>query len=118
MLELEIMSDTPLHSIEWHDLPVSALSITEHGISLVVTPWVEATGSYVSCTLSISGGDAFELDMAGPLSPKDLTSLEVSSFDYSIDPNGRLNGVIGILPGAAGYWTISFANAAWTLDGA
>ena len=110
------MSSTSLDSIEWHDLPVTSLSITESGISLVVTPYVEVSGSYVSRTLRITDADTLQLDIAGSLTPKDLDALEISSLNYTLSSLGRISGTIGFLPGHAGFWAVSFANAAWSLD--
>ena len=109
------MSSSSLDSIEWHDLPVTSLSIAEMGFSLVVTPYVEDSGSYVPRTLSISDAQTLQLDITGSLTREDLDSLEISSLSYTLDSVGRISGTIGLLPGHAGFWSISFANAAWSL---
>ena len=40
------MPNTLLSSIEWHDLPVSAIRIEEAGLSLVVTPYNALADAY------------------------------------------------------------------------
>jgi hypothetical protein len=110
------MTILQLDSIEWHDLPVASLSVTDRGIELVVTPWIEATDDYSRYALHISGADRVELNLEGALSARDFENLEISGLDYALSPTGRISGSIGILPGAAGHWTIAFENAAWTLE--
>ena len=109
------MPATSLDSIEWHDLPVDAISITESGLSLIVTPYDDVTNSYSSRTLRITEAESLELTINGSLSPKDLGELEVFSFDYESSSPGRISGTFGILPGNAGFWKLSFRNAAWSL---
>ena len=87
----------------------------ESGFSLVVTPYVEDSASYISRTLSISDAETLQLDITGSLSPEDLDGLEISSLTYTLSSVGRISGTIGLLPGRAGFWSISFANAAWSL---
>jgi len=105
-----------LSSIEWHDLPVATLAITECGIELVVTPWIESAGEYARYTLRITDPENLQLNVNAALSAKDLGALEISEFDYTACQNERLSGTIGILPGGAGYWTISFVNAVWSFE--
>jgi hypothetical protein len=110
------MPSSSLDAIEWHDLPVTSLSVTESGFSLVFTPYEEDAGSYVSRTFSIADAETIQLDITGTLTPKDLSDLEISSLSYDLDESGRISGKIGLLPGHAGFWSISFANAAWSLS--
>lgn len=109
------MPSSSLESIEWHDLPVTSLAVTESGFSLVVTPYVEDSRSYVARALSISDADTVQLDITGSLRREDLGGLEISSFSYTLDSVGRISGTIRLLPGHAGFWSISFANATWSL---
>jgi hypothetical protein len=110
------MPNALLTSIEWHDLPVATLSVTERGIELVVTPWIESAGAYARYALRITDPENLELTVNGGLSAEDFGDLEVSKFAYTFSPTERMSGTIGILPGGAGYWTISFVNAIWSLE--
>ena len=110
------MLDALLTSIEWHDLPVATLSITERGIELVVTPWMESAGAYARYALRITDPENLQLNVNGAFSAKDFGGLEVSKFGYTFSPTELMSGTIGILPGDAGYWTISFVNALWLFD--
>lgn len=78
------VNSRPLNSIEWHDLPVKKLSITERGIEVQVMPFNENTQEYDSSTLLLGCGKTlkFDFDIQGANSIKDLDSLEVHSFDY------------------------------------
>ena len=114
--KLNRMPTAMLTSIEWHDLPVATLAITECGIELVVTPWIESAGSYARYALRITDPENLHIDVNGALSAKDFGDLEVSKFDYTISRTERVSGTIGILPGGAGSWTISFVNAVWSLE--
>jgi hypothetical protein len=105
-----------LDTLEWHDLPVTALSITEQGISLTVTPFDEATQAYVSTVLRIEDAATISLSLAGSLSGRDLAALEVSSLSYASTAGDRISGQIGLLPGGAGFWEISFTGAKWSLS--
>ncbi len=105
-----------LTSIEWHDLPVAKLAITERGIELVVTPWIECDGAYARYTLRIDKPESLQLNLNGALSAEDFGDLEISKFDYSGSQTERLSGEIGIFPGEAGFWTISFVNATWSFE--
>ena len=105
-----------LDAFEWHDLPIARVSITGQGLELVVTPYDDETGTYRSCRLSVSDAEQLTIDLNGELSLKDLRTLEVSSFDHSVAGSGRVSGTIGILPGNAGFWEISFANALCSLE--
>jgi hypothetical protein len=105
-----------LTSIKWHDLPVATLAITECGIELVVTPWIESADAYARYALRITAPENLHLDVNGALSAKDFGNLEVSKFDYTVSQTERVSGTIGILPGGAGFWTISFVNAVWSFE--
>ena len=110
------MSSALLDSIEWHDRPVAALSVTGSGVELLVTPWVEAAGAYARYALRITEAEKLGVNLTGALSAQDLNALEVSTLDYALSSTGRISGTIGILPGEAGYWTISFRNAIWSFE--
>jgi hypothetical protein len=111
-------SSGTLETIEWHDLPVRKVSISESGIELVVTPYIDELEIYGSCCLRIFDAEVLSVDLGGTLSSEDLEALEVSSFNYSFAPSGRITGTISILPGSAGIWTVSFTNALWKLENA
>ena len=110
------MANPLLDSIEWHDLPLASLSLSDRGVALVVTPWLEATDTYARYSLQIADAESIKLDVTGALSPIDFTNLELSKFEYTVGLNDRITGTIGILPGEAGYWAISFANATWSFE--
>ena len=69
------MLDALLTSIEWHDLPVATLSITERGIELVVTPWMESAGAYARYALRITDPENLQLNVNGAFSAKDFGGL-------------------------------------------
>ncbi|MBB3955920.1 hypothetical protein [Novosphingobium sediminicola] len=110
------MANAPLDSIEWHDLPLASLSISECGVALVVMPWIESTYTYARFVLKITDARSINLDVNGTLSLADFTNLEVSKFEYEICSNGRISGTVGILAGGAGYWEISVASATWSFE--
>lgn len=112
------MANLLLNSIAWYDLPLANLSVSELGVELVVTPWIESVDAYARYALRIREAESLELDVTGELSSRDFRDLEVSKFEYTIDSAGRISGTIGILPGGAGYWGISFANAMWSFEAA
>ena len=105
-----------LTSIDWHDLQVATLAITERGVELVVTPWIESAGAYARYVLRITDPENLHLEVNGALSAKDFEDLEVSKFDYTVSQTERVSGTIGILPGKAGFWTISFVNAVFSFE--
>ena len=107
--------NSPLDSFGWHDLPVESFSISQTGISLVITPYCECSDSYDCYHFKIEDLTSLKLDIQGELPPKDLVSIEVFSFYYVMLADGRLDGCIEILPGNAGFWSISFRNATWSL---
>jgi hypothetical protein len=98
--------------IEWHDLPIKSISFADDGFELVVTPWSEARDDYDCYKLKLTKFERLSVDIKSVLTCQDITSLEVSKFDYKID-NDLLTGEFGILPANTGYWTISFSNAIW-----
>lgn len=104
-----------LNLFEWHDLPVKSLTLSERGVSLVVAPFDDVSDSYDFYHLKIEDAASFLFDITGDLSPMDLISLEIFTFDYETLADGRLDGSIGILPGNAGYWSFTFRNAAWSI---
>ena len=107
------MTLSRLTAIEWHDLPIESLTLTTQGFALAVTPFLEETQSYTVVTLHISDAATVDLKISGLLSPKDFSAIEVSSFQYSLNDTKRLSGVINILPGDSGFWSIAFENANW-----
>lgn len=109
------MTDALLSSIEWHDLPVSAIRIEESSLSLVVTPYNALADAYDTRILRITDAEHFGIRMTGTLGTEDLQSMEVSTFDYSVGLSGRITGTLGLLPGQAGFWELSFTNARWEL---
>lgn len=109
------MPSITLSSIEWHDLPLVEICISETGLSLTVIPYDEDTASYGRYVLRITDTESMSLKVIGSPSAKDLGSMEVSTFTYSIDVSGRITGSLGVLPGHAGFWKISFVNARWEL---
>lgn len=107
-----------LDAFEWHDLSVTSIAVTERGFELSVAPWVEELACERLCCLRVSDAEVLSLDLGGALSLRELRALEVSSFVYTLAPTGRLTGTLRILPGGAGLWTISFADARWSLEDA
>lgn len=107
------MTLSRLRAIEWHDLPIENLTLNAQGFALVVTPFHEDTQSYSVVTLQIFEAATVDLTISGLLSPKDFSAIEVSSFQYVLNDTNRLSGVIDILPGSAGFWSIAFENANW-----
>ena len=105
-----------LDKIEWHDLVVSRLCISESGIELVVNPYNETAATYDRFRLTLRGASSMRLDVQGELSLRDWSDLEVSRFDYRAGNDRRLSGTLGILPGSAGFWTIAFESAQWELE--
>ncbi|HEX8916827.1 MAG TPA: hypothetical protein VF796_31040 [Humisphaera sp.] len=104
-----------LNKFRWHDLPVSRLCISESGIDLEVTPYNEAATAYERFRLTLRDASFVRLDVRGDLSPRDLSDLEVSRFDFRAGDDRRLCGTIGVRPGSSGFWTIAFESAAWEL---
>ena len=107
------MPNALLSSIEWHDLPVYGIHIEESGLSLVVTPYNAVTDTYDTRILRITDAEHVDVRMTGTLTAEDLLSMEVARFDYSVAPSGRITGTLGLLPGDAGYWALSFTDARW-----
>lgn len=110
------MDPHALTKFEWHDLPVSMLCISKSGIDLVVTPYNEALAQYDRFRLTLRGATSVRLDVQGDLSARDLSDVEVSSFNYRVGDDRRLTGKLGLLPGSAGFWTVAFENARWELE--
>lgn len=105
------MSVAPLSSIDWHDLPVSEVRISETGLSLVIEPYNKASASYGTRILRITDARTIELKIVGSLTKKDASSMEIASFSHSLLPSGRITGTLGLLPGEAGYWEVTFVDA-------
>lgn len=109
------MGSNDLDRIEWHDLPLVALTVTAVGVQLVVSVYDEATQSYVGQALCLSHARSLSFRMAGQVSQTDLANLEISTFSYALSPDGLLTGTIGIIVGNAGFWEISATDAQWEL---
>lgn len=102
-----------LSSIDWHDLPVTALTIRPDRLELLVTPYSEASRNYYTVRLSLVKPSALLLQIEGHALLQDLNDLEVSTFSYSLGASGLLSGALGLLPGRAGYWKVEFQEAEW-----
>lgn len=109
------MPNALLSSIEWHDLPVSGIRIEDSWLSLVVTPYNALADTYDARILLITDAEDFSIRMTGTLSAEDFRSMEVTTFDYSVGSSGRITGTLGLMPGQAGFWELSFSNARWEL---
>lgn len=103
-----------LNEIEWHDLPISELSIGTDVIRLVVTPYDDENDCYKAFTLTLSEFSNIDLKIAGKHNPKSLLGLEITSFNYKVS-EGKVSGEIGIIPGESGYWSIKVEDAKWSL---
>lgn len=108
----------PLHRLwfEWHDLVVDRITITERGVAIDVRPFNDDTNGYEKVTLSLLDADAIEFDIQGRLSLEDLVDLDFEDFDVEESAPGRITGLLGILYGGTGYWTIRVTNARWQLE--
>jgi hypothetical protein len=105
-----------LEQIEWHDLPISKIELNETGIEIIVTPYNEDEQDYEYFALKVSGYSTVKLSVEGILNIDDQKNLEISSFEYQLDELNLVSGVIGILPGNAGFWTIDFTKATCRLE--
>ena len=105
-----------IQEIEWHDLPLSALRISEHSVDLLVTPFDDAQHAYSEVLLTLSDADEIVLEISGVMTSHDFEGMDVTAFDWSLEKDGRISGTIGILPANRGYWTISFKRAVWHLQ--
>ena len=104
-----------LKQIIWHDLPLTALRLTESTLDLSLSPFSESLQAYEEASLSLSGYETLVLNVQGELTPIDQRNLEIYRFDYEIHDDGTLSGKLSILPGEGGYWSISFQRAMWEL---
>jgi hypothetical protein len=104
-----------LKQITWHDLPLTALHLTESACTLRIAPFCEPTQRYKEARLSLSGYESLTLDLQGALTPAEQRNLEIYRFDYELHEDGSLSGRLSILPGGAGYWSLTFRRAAWEL---
>ncbi len=109
----------PLRDVqfEWHDLPISRISIVEKGLILNLMPFNESTQHYDLVSLSLLEPESMTFDIQGQLNLKDLDGLEVYDFSFTESAPGRISGELGILPnsGTIGYWKIQFTNSIWQL---
>ena len=109
------MGSNDLDRIEWHDLPLVAVTVTAVGAQLVFSVYNEATHTHVGYGLRLSHAASLSFAIAGEVSQADLANLEISTFSYTLSPEGLLTGTIGILVGNAGFWEISTTDARWEL---
>ncbi len=109
------MGSNDLDRIEWHDLPLVALTVTAVGVQLVVSVYDETAGAYVGRGLRLTHPKQLSFQIAGQVLEADLANLEVSTFSYTLSPEGLLTGKIGILVSNAGFWEISVTDAQWQL---
>ena len=101
---------------EWHDLPVDRIAITERGMLVDVRPFNDDADRYEQATLLLLDAEAIDFDVRGKLSLKDLGDLEITDFDVEESTPGRISGLLGIIYGGTGYWTIRVTNALWQLE--
>jgi hypothetical protein len=101
---------------EWHDLPVDRISIVERGVTIDVRPFDDDADRYEHATLSLLDATAIAFDVQGELALKDLARIEITDFDVEESAPGRITGLLGILYGGTGYWTIRITNALWQLE--
>lgn len=101
-----------LRAFEWHDLPLTALTIGEDAISLLVEPWSNAEQRYHVYRLRLFSFHELRISIEGTLTLSDLSDMEITTFDYEWCEDGLLSGTLGILPSFnRGYWTLSFDRA-------
>ena len=108
------MQQPELSQVEWHDLPVRALSLSNAGVELLVTPFDDDSQTYLNpIALRIQG--AITLDIQGIFSLDDLKGLEITSFEFTESSDGKLDGKIEFLLGwPSKLWSIAFAKATWS----
>ncbi|MDF1798682.1 MAG: hypothetical protein P1V81_05865, partial [Planctomycetota bacterium] len=114
-LDKRMMQQGKLDDLEWHDLPVSSLSLHNSGLRLEVTPYDDTSAEYSLAVLSLTDCTELKLSIEGTLGPDDMKYLEVSGLDFQHLSEGKISGTLGILPHRAGFWTICFAEASWSL---
>ena len=108
------MNSDVLNKFEWHDLPLSALTITESGVELIVTPYSEDSADYERYRLVLGNASVVRFDVQGSLRSKGFQELAVSYFRFDDVGDSRLSGELGILPSSGvGFWTVVFENARW-----
>jgi len=104
-----------LSSIMWHDLPLDQISIKSDSFELVITPFNELTKEYDVYTFKLFSFLSLSLSIESQLDLAMLKEMEITSFEYTLK-NGKLSGTIGILPANAGFWSISFEDARWSIN--
>jgi hypothetical protein len=110
------MEIRPLRTIGWHDFPIESITLATDRVELHVTPFNEPENGFERFRLTLSSFDSLTVNIAGDLPVSTLANLEISTFQVTEHILGRLDGHIGILPGNAGFWTLSFRGANWTLE--
>ena len=103
-----------ISDIEWHDLPVEAISINETSVCIVVTPYDEVTKLYRRYELKLSDFTSMSVSFGDKFTSFALKNLEIAHFKYT-NEDDRITGEIGILPGSEGFWIIDFEQAKWDL---
>lgn len=110
------MAIEQLDSIEWRGLPVSAFCIREDGLSLTVDPCFDSHGSAGIATLQLFGADSISVQLSGSMTRNDLGAIEIGWLTYEPSGSEQISGTIGLTPGDAGFWQVSFTNALWELS--
>lgn len=110
------MSVEPLDSIEWRGLLVSAFCISQNGLSLTVAPCFDSHGSAGIAVLQLSEADSISVQLSGAMAPGDFGAMEIGWLTYVPSGSDHISGTIGLMPGDAGFWQISFTNALWELS--
>lgn len=101
-------------ALEWHDEHVVSLTIGEHGLQLELALWDDDAATEVRVTLTLADA-TLRLDIKGSVSPLELRCSQVMGLTCREAAAGRVTGRLEILPHDAGYWTIEFEDAAWSL---
>lgn len=110
------MSIEQLDAIEWRGLLVSAFYIGDHGLALTVAPVFDSHGSAGIATLQLSEADSMSVQLSGAMTPSDLGAIEIGWLAYKPSGPDQISGTIGLMPGDAGFWQVSFTNALWELS--
>ncbi|OEG72766.1 hypothetical protein BEL05_10865 [Shewanella colwelliana] len=103
-----------LTDIVWHDLPLDGISIKTDSLDLMISPYNESTKQYDELIFKLYSFASMALSLDAQLDISNLKDMEISSFEYSQNKN-TLSGTIGILPGNAGFWSVSFKDAQWSI---
>ncbi len=103
-----------LRTIEWHDLPLESILISENGITFYLQPFDEATQNYYQAKLELFNAESFAFDIVGH-EPKLHLGMEINSFECEEIDAERITGKIGILTASGGWWGFRFVGACWRL---